>query len=74
VQAGDVRRLPDPGDRRGVLVELTPKGRRFHQEAIGIQAEKEALLAEALTEREKVQLNDLLRRVMLVLQERVPKS
>lgn len=28
----------------------------------------------ALTEREKAHLNDLLRRVMLVLQERVPKS
>jgi DNA-binding MarR family transcriptional regulator len=73
-QAGLVRRLHDPDDRRGVLVELTAKGRRIHQEAIGVQAEKEALLAEALTEREKEQLNDLLRRVMLVLEQRVPKS
>jgi DNA-binding MarR family transcriptional regulator len=73
-RAGLVRRLPDPDDRRGVLVELTPKGRRIHQETIGVQAQKEALLAEALTEREKVQLNELLRRVMLVLQDRVPKS
>jgi len=72
-QAGLVKRLPDPDDRRGVLVELTPKGRRLHQEAIGVQAEKEAMLAEALTNREKTQLNDLLRRVMLVLEERVPK-
>jgi len=67
-----VRRVPDPDDRRGVLVELTPKGRRLHQEAIGIQAEKEALLAEALTQREKEQLNDLLRRVMLALEARYP--
>ena len=73
-QAGLVKRLPDPDDRRGVLVELTSKGRRLHQEAIGVQAEKEAMLAEALTDREKAQLNDLLRRVMLVLEERVPKS
>ena len=72
-QAGLVKRLPNPDDRRGVLVELTPKGRRLHQEAIGVQAEKEAMLAEALTNREKTQLNDLLRRVMLVLEERVPK-
>jgi DNA-binding MarR family transcriptional regulator len=72
-QAGLVKRMPDPDDRRGVLVELTPKGRRLHQEAIGVQAEKEAMLAEALTERETTQLNDLLRRVMLVLEERVPK-
>jgi len=71
-KAGLVKRVPDPDDRRGVLVELTPKGRRLHQEAIGIQAEKEALLAEALTQREKEQLNDLLRRVMLALEARFP--
>jgi DNA-binding MarR family transcriptional regulator len=72
-EAGLVKRLPDPDDRRGVLVELTPKGLRVHREAIGVQAEREAMLAEALTAREKTQLNDLLRRVMLVLEERVPK-
>jgi DNA-binding MarR family transcriptional regulator len=71
-KAGLVKRLPDPDDRRGVLVELTPKGRRLHREAIGIQAEKEALLAEALSKREKQQLNDLLRRVMLALESRFP--
>lgn len=71
-RAGLVRRLPDPDDRRGVLVELTPKGLRLHQEAIGVQAEREALLAEALTQREKEQLNDLLRRVMLALESRFP--
>ena len=73
-RAGLVRRLPDPDDRRGVLVELTAKGRRLHQEAIGAQAAKEALLAEALNAREKEQLNALLRRVMLVLEDRVPKG
>jgi DNA-binding MarR family transcriptional regulator len=71
-RAGVVRRMPDPDDRRGVLVELTPKGLRLHQEAIGVQAEREALLAEALTQREKEQLNDLLRRVMLALESRFP--
>ena len=72
-QAGLVRRLPDPDDRRGVLVELTKKGLRLHQEAVGVQAEKEALLAQALSAGEKEQLNDLLRRVMLVLEQRYPK-
>ena len=69
---GLVRRLRDPSDRRSVLVELTAKGRDTHERGMGIQAEKEALLAEALTEREKEQLNGLLRRVMVTLEGRYP--
>lgn len=69
---GLVRRLRDSGDRRSVLVELTDKGRRKHGQTLGIQAQKEALLAAALSEREKEQLNALLRRVMLTLEDRYP--
>jgi DNA-binding MarR family transcriptional regulator len=69
---GLVRRLRDPEDRRSVLVELTDKGREKHEEAMVIQAPKEALLAEALTDREKEQLNSLLRRVMITLEDRYP--
>lgn len=69
---GLVRRLRDPKDRRVVLVELTDEGRKRHEQAMGIQAEKEALLAAALTEREKEQLNSLLRRVLLTLEDRYP--
>ena len=69
---GLVFRLRDPDDRRSVLVELTEKGRMVHDEGMAIQALKEALLAEALTGREKEQLNSLLRRVMLTLEKRYP--
>ena len=69
---GLVRRLRDPDDRRSVLVELTEKGRETHEQAMGIQAQKETLLAEALTEREKEELNSLLRRVMITLEKRYP--
>ncbi len=69
---GLVRRLRDPDDRRSVLVELTAKGRDKHQQAMGVQMQKELLLAEALTGPEKEQLNGLLRRVMITLEGRYP--
>jgi DNA-binding MarR family transcriptional regulator len=69
---GLVRRVRDPEDRRSVLVELTEKGRQRHEKAMAIQAPKEALLADALTDSEKEQLNSLLRRVMISLEDRYP--
>ena len=68
--AGLVRRLPDPDDRRGVLVELTPKGRKVYSDAVEAQARKEALVAAALGDEEKEQLNALLRRLMLAFERR----
>jgi DNA-binding MarR family transcriptional regulator len=67
---GLVRRLRDPDDRRGVLVELTDQGRALHEEAIGVQAQKERLFASTLSKREREQLNGLLRRLMLAFEER----
>jgi DNA-binding MarR family transcriptional regulator len=60
-----IRRLPDPSDRRGIQVELTPKGRKLYEDAIGVQGRKESLVAAALTNAEKKQLNALLRRLMI---------
>ena len=62
--AGLVRRLPDPDDRRGVLVEPTKAGHAAWDRATDTQAGKEALVASALTEKEKEQLHGLLRRLM----------
>jgi DNA-binding MarR family transcriptional regulator len=69
-QAGLIRRLPDADDRRGVVVELTEEGRHLYQQAVGVQAKKEALVTAALNEREKKQLNSLLRRLMLEFERR----
>jgi DNA-binding MarR family transcriptional regulator len=64
-KAGLLRRLPDPDDRRGILVELTPDGKRVYEGAIGVQGRKESLVASALSVPEKKQLNGLLRRLMI---------
>ncbi|HSB37554.1 MAG TPA: MarR family transcriptional regulator [Gaiellaceae bacterium] len=69
-KAGFVRRLPDPDDRRGVLVELTDEGRRAWEESVSAQAAKESLVAAALTAEEKKQLNALLRWLMLEFERR----
>jgi DNA-binding PadR family transcriptional regulator len=68
--AGLIRRLPDPGDRRRVVVELTDHGRDTYRNAVGVQAKKEALVTAALNDREKVQLNALLRLLMLEFERR----
>lgn len=64
-EAGLVRRLPDPNDRRGVVVEVTDKGQRLYEKTVDVQAKKEQFVASALTDAEKKQLNALLRRLML---------
>ena len=67
-EAGLIRRLPDPNDRRSVQVELTPAGEKVYRQSTTAQARKEALIASALNERERDQLNTLLRRVMLAFE------
>ncbi len=67
-EAGLVRRLPDPNDRRSVVVELTEEGLKRWQQATATQAEKESLVAASLGERDKERLNALLRRLMVAFE------
>jgi DNA-binding MarR family transcriptional regulator len=64
-EAGLVRRVPDPDDRRGVKIEVTEAGKRIWTESTAAQAQKEIHVASALTKREQTQLNTLLRKLML---------
>jgi DNA-binding MarR family transcriptional regulator len=68
-EAGLIERLRDPDDRRGVQVELTAAGRETYEQTTTAQAEKEALVASALSAREKKDLNALLRRMMITFED-----
>jgi DNA-binding MarR family transcriptional regulator len=61
---GLLRRVDDPDDRRAVFVELTDDGNKLWEKAVGVQAEKEAIVDAALSRQEKQELNALLRRLM----------
>ncbi len=69
-EAGFIRRLPDPNDRRGLQIELTDDGRKLYERALKTQADKESLAASALTRREQKELNGLLRRMMIEYERR----
>jgi DNA-binding MarR family transcriptional regulator len=68
--AGLVKRVADPDDRRGVLVELTKEGHRLWEEGLSAQSANESFVAAALTKDEKRQLNALLRRLMRAFERR----
>ena len=59
-----IRRLPDPDDRRGVIVELLAEGREVWERALGAQAAKEQFVASGLNAHERKELNALLRRMV----------
>lgn len=68
-QAGFVRRIPNPDDRRSVLVELTDEGHRIWRESVDAQAQKEALVTgAALDAGQREELNNHLRRLMLAFE------
>jgi DNA-binding MarR family transcriptional regulator len=66
--AGLVRRVPDPKDRRGVLVELTERGVELIEGAVTEQAAKEADVLGVLSPKDLGALNDLLRKVLSSLE------
>jgi DNA-binding MarR family transcriptional regulator len=69
-KAGLVRRVADPRDRRGVLVELTDAGVKQIDGAVTEQVAKESGALGVLTPRELTSLNQLLRKVLGALESR----
>ena len=64
VDTGLVSKRQDTLDARSMLVQLTPKGLALIDEAMEIQAACERKLTERLTDDEKSQLSQLLRKVL----------
>ncbi len=62
--AGLIRRLPDPNDRRGTLVEPTEEGHATWDKTVGTQARREAMIASVLDEADRAALHRLLRHLM----------
>jgi DNA-binding MarR family transcriptional regulator len=69
---GLVERLPDPEDRRGLLVGLTRKGRALVDRVTPSHLATERRLLEGLTEREQAQLAALLRKLLHSLEADQP--
>ena len=65
---GLVRRLDDPDDRRGVIIELTDEGRQVVDEAVAALAISDRQLLDRLEPGEVEQLEGLLRKVLALLE------
>lgn len=63
-EAGLVRRVRNPDDRRSVIVEATEAGVATWHDAVNELGEGEATVVSALTRREQEQLNRLLRKLL----------
>jgi DNA-binding MarR family transcriptional regulator len=63
-----IRRVPDPGDGRGMLVELTAKGRRLVDRVASEHLANERRMLEGLSPAKQKQLAGLLRDLLLSLE------
>ena len=65
-KAGHIRRMANDVDGRGVIVELTPQGRRIVEPAMRDHAETERHLIKSLSVEERAFAAQALGRMMLV--------
>ena len=69
-EKGLVRRVPDPEDRRGILVELTDRGRELIDAALNSHVANEARLLQPLSREEQSTLAALLSKWLSSLEHR----
>jgi DNA-binding MarR family transcriptional regulator len=69
---GFVVRRPNPDDRRGSFVCLTDEGRKVIDAAMARHIEVEHELVECLTDRERTQLQSLLRKLLISVEGEFP--
>jgi DNA-binding MarR family transcriptional regulator len=70
-QRGLVSRAPSDQDRRQVMVSLTDTGRRLADKTVSIRANDAHELMGVFSEEERCQLETLLRRLLLLLEDAV---
>jgi DNA-binding MarR family transcriptional regulator len=68
-EAGLIERRPDPRDRRGVLVRLTPRGTEVIDKAIETHLGNEGRLLQDFAPADRRALAQLLRRLLAVVEE-----
>jgi DNA-binding MarR family transcriptional regulator len=64
-----VKRIPDPSDRRGMLIELTDKGFEVIEKALDAHVANEHRILSALTGSERDTLAQLLRKLLVSFEE-----
>ena len=72
--AGLIRRLPDPNDRRGTLIEPTEAGHAAWDKSVSTQARREAMISSVLSPAEREQLHGLLRQLMRAFPDKAKKN
>jgi DNA-binding MarR family transcriptional regulator len=73
-EAGLIRRLPDPSDRRGTLIEPTEAGHAAWDRSAATQARREATIAAVLSPADREQLHGLLRQLMRAFPDKTKKN
>lgn len=68
VEAGLLERRPDPSDRRGILVTLTPRGKAAIDGALEAHVANEEQLLRSLTPTQRRTLDDLLHALLVDLE------